>query len=90
VKRTGCWCRIWSPLDETLDALRYQAARGVEQGRSAAGAVMQGLSRLVRGPRSALQDAALVGITSDRAAVPDARAFARCLEDGMDEVLALG
>jgi hypothetical protein len=31
-----------------------------------------------------------VGITSDRAAIPDAQAFAGCLEDGMDEVLALG
>jgi hypothetical protein len=31
-----------------------------------------------------------VGITSDRAAIPDALAFAHCLEDGMDEVLTLG
>jgi diacylglycerol O-acyltransferase len=60
----------WSPLDETLEALRYQAARRVEQGRTAAGAVMLGLSRLVRGPRSALQDAAEVAASASRLLAP--------------------
>ena len=60
----------WSPLDETLDALRYQASRRIEQGRSAAGAVLQGLGRLARGPLGALQEAADVAGSAGRLLAP--------------------
>jgi WS/DGAT/MGAT family acyltransferase len=60
----------WSPLDETLDALRYQASRRVEQGRSAAGAVLQGLGRLARTPLGALQEVAEVAGSAGRLLAP--------------------
>lgn len=60
----------WSPLDEALDALRYQASRRIEQGRSAAGAVLQGLGRLARGPIGALQEAADVAGSAGRLLAP--------------------
>jgi len=60
----------WSPLDEALDALRYQASRRVEQGRSAAGAVLHGLGRLARGPIGALQEAADVAGSAGRLLAP--------------------
>jgi WS/DGAT/MGAT family acyltransferase len=60
----------WSPIDETLDALRYQATRRMEQGRSAASAVLHGLSSLVRSPRSSLQTAADLAASAGRLLAP--------------------
>ncbi|HKJ24017.1 MAG TPA: wax ester/triacylglycerol synthase family O-acyltransferase [Myxococcota bacterium] len=60
----------WSPIDETLDALRYQASRRLEQGRSAASAVVQGLSKLVRSPVSSLQNAAELAGSAGRLLAP--------------------
>jgi len=60
----------WSPLDETLDALRYQASRRIAQGRSAAGALLHGLGRLARGPVGALQDAAGLAASAARLLAP--------------------
>lgn len=60
----------WSPLDEALEGLRYQASRRIEQGRSAAGAVLQGLGRLARGPLDALQEAADVAGSAGRLLAP--------------------
>jgi diacylglycerol O-acyltransferase len=60
----------WSPIDETVEAVRYQAARRIEQGRSAAAAVVQGLGRLVRGPRGAIQDAAELATSAGRLLAP--------------------
>lgn len=60
----------WTPLDETLDALRYQASRRIEQGRSAAGAVLHGLGRLARDPLEALHEAADVAASARRLLAP--------------------
>jgi WS/DGAT/MGAT family acyltransferase len=58
------------PLDETLDALRYRAAHGVEQGLGAAGAVLRGLGRIVRGPVGAVRDAAELAASAARLLAP--------------------
>jgi WS/DGAT/MGAT family acyltransferase len=60
----------WSPIDETLDALRYQASRRLEQGRTAASAVVQGLSKLVRSPVASLQSAAELAGSAGRLLAP--------------------
>jgi len=60
----------WSPMDETLDALRYQAARRLEQGQAAASAVVQGLSSLVRRPFSSIQGAAELAASARRLLAP--------------------
>jgi len=60
----------WSPIDETVDALRYQASRRLEQGKTAAAAVMQGLSSLVRRPRASIQGAAELATSAARLLAP--------------------
>ena len=60
----------WSPIDETLDALRFQASRRLEQGKTAAAAVVQGLSSLVRHPRSSIQNAAELAGSAGRLLAP--------------------
>jgi WS/DGAT/MGAT family acyltransferase len=60
----------WSPIDEAMDAFRYRASRNIEQGRSAAAAVVQGLGRLVRGPRDAIQDAAELAMSAGHLLAP--------------------
>lgn len=60
----------WSPIDETLDALRYQASRRLEQGRTAASAIVQGLSSLVQHPRRSLHDAAELAGSAGRLLAP--------------------
>lgn len=60
----------WNPVDETLDALRYRATQRIQQGRSAAGAVLQGLGRLVRSPRDAVTGAAEVATSAARLLAP--------------------
>jgi len=62
----------WSPIDETLDALRYQATRRLEQGRTAASAVVQGLASLVRHPRTSIQNAAELAGSAGRLLAPAA------------------
>ncbi len=60
----------WGPIDETVDAIRYQASRRLGQGRSAAGALLQGLGRLARGPLDAVQDAAELAGSAARLLAP--------------------
>lgn len=62
--------RGWGAIDETLDALRYQAAQRIEQGLGAAGAVARGLARLVRGPIGAVRDAAELAASAARLLAP--------------------
>ena len=60
----------WSPVDETLEALRYQASRRLEQGKTTASAVMQGLSSLVRSPVESIQNVAELAGSAGRLLAP--------------------
>ena len=60
----------WSPLDEAIDALRYQATRRLDQGMTAASAVVQGLSSLVRHPRTSVKNAAELAGSAGRLLAP--------------------
>ena len=71
----------WSPVDETLDALRYQASRRMEQGRSAAAAVMHGLASLVRHPRASLQGAAELAASAARLLAPASEPLSPVMTD---------
>jgi WS/DGAT/MGAT family acyltransferase len=60
----------WSAVDETVEALRYQASKRLEQGRTAASAMMKGLSSLVRSPRETLHNAAELAGSAGRLLAP--------------------
>ncbi|MGH0036628.1 MAG: wax ester/triacylglycerol synthase family O-acyltransferase [Myxococcota bacterium] len=60
----------WSPIDESLEALRYQASRRIEQGRSAASSLASGLGKLLRHPQETLQDAAELASSAGRLLAP--------------------
>jgi len=60
----------WSPVDETVEALRYQASKRLAQGRSAASAVAKGLASLVRRPIESLQGAAELAGSAGRLLAP--------------------
>jgi diacylglycerol O-acyltransferase len=71
----------WSPFDESLDALRYQAARRISQGRSAASALASGLSRLVRHPREAVKDATELAASAGRLLAPASEPLSPLMRD---------
>jgi len=60
----------WSSFDETLDALRFQASRRIEQGKGAASAVLSGLNQLAKGPRTAIHDARELAASAGRLLAP--------------------
>jgi diacylglycerol O-acyltransferase len=78
----------WSPVDETLDALRYQATRRIEQGLTAANAVLDGLWGLVRHPRASLAEAAELAASARRLLAPASEPMSR-LMTGRSSSLAL-